>query len=77
MQFNSGSSARTFKSGLIFAAADSSAAATEAARSLLAWEDINDDEDAKARLERVEHADGRLVCPGKTCCMKLGLCLSG
>jgi len=43
---------------LIFAAADSSAAATEAARSLLAWEDINDDEDAKARLERVEHAMG-------------------
>jgi hypothetical protein len=48
---NAGISGRTYKSGLLFAAADSLGAASEAARTLLAWEDINEDEDAKSRLD--------------------------
>ena len=47
----SGSSGRTFKSGLIFVAPDSETLMTEAARTLLAWEDIQDDVDSVAQLE--------------------------
>jgi Protein of unknown function (DUF499) len=53
---NAGTSGRTHKSGLLFAAADSSGAASEAARTLLAWEDINDDEDAKSRLDDAQRS---------------------
>jgi hypothetical protein len=46
-----GSAGRTFKSGLIFAASDSATAMLDTARTLLAWEDINDDIDAGSQLE--------------------------
>jgi hypothetical protein len=46
-----GSSGRTFKSGLLFAMPDSGAAITNAARDVLAWEDINDDTDTVGQLE--------------------------
>jgi hypothetical protein len=45
-----GSSGRTYKSALIFAAPDSGQAVREAARNALAWEDIDDDEDTKKRI---------------------------
>src|SRR5712691_6262316 len=47
----SGNSGRTFKSGLLFVAPDSATAMVDAARTLLAWEDINDDTDAVGQLE--------------------------
>ena len=47
----SGSSGRTFKSSLLFAVPDSATAITTAARDVLAWEDINDDEDTTGQLE--------------------------
>ncbi len=53
---NAGTSGRTYKSGLLFAAADSLGAASEAARTLLAWEDINEDEDAKGRLDDAQRS---------------------
>ena len=40
-----GSSARTFKSGLIWAIPDSDVSLREEARKVLAWEDIKDEED--------------------------------
>src|SRR5262249_20803110 len=46
-----GSSGRTYKSALIFAAPDSGQAIRDAARNALAWEDIDDDEDTKKRLD--------------------------
>jgi hypothetical protein len=46
-----GSSGRTYKSALIFAVSDSSQAVREAARNALAWEDIDDDEDTKKRID--------------------------
>ena len=46
-----GSSGRTFKSALIFAVPDSCQAVREAARNALAWEDIDDDEDTKKRID--------------------------
>jgi hypothetical protein len=46
-----GSSGRTFKSALIFAAPDSGQGVREAARNALAWEDIDDDEDTKKRID--------------------------
>jgi hypothetical protein len=46
-----GTSGRTFKSALIFTAPDPSGAASEAARNLLAWEAIDDDNESKARLD--------------------------
>jgi Protein of unknown function (DUF499) len=46
-----GTSGRTFKSGLLFAVPDSVTAITNAARDLLAWEDINDDSDTLGQLE--------------------------
>jgi hypothetical protein len=48
---DSGSSGRTFKSALIFAAPDAGESIREAGRNLLAWEDIDDDEDTKARID--------------------------
>ena len=47
----SGTSARTFKSGLLFAAPDGVAAMGEQARDVLAWEDIKDDPDTCSRLD--------------------------
>ena len=46
-----GSSGRTFKSSLLFAVPDSATAITTAARDLLAWEDISDDDDTTGQLE--------------------------
>jgi len=46
-----GSSGRTFKSALIFAAADPSENIREKAREVLAWEDIEDDEETKKRID--------------------------
>ncbi|MDY3563018.1 DUF499 domain-containing protein [Gemmata sp. JC673] len=46
-----GSSGRTFKSALLFAAPDAADAARTAVRDALAWEDIDDDEDTKKRLD--------------------------
>jgi Protein of unknown function (DUF499) len=46
-----GSSGRTFKSALLFAASDADEGIREAARNLLAWEDIDDDEDTKKRVD--------------------------
>ena len=46
-----GGSGRTFKSGLLFAVPDSGTAITNAARDVLAWEDINDDTDTVGQLE--------------------------
>jgi hypothetical protein len=46
-----GSSGRTYKSALIFAVPDSSQPIREAARNALAWEDIDDDEDTKKRID--------------------------
>jgi len=46
-----GSDRRTYKSALIFAAPDASESVREAARNVLAWEDIDDDEDTKKRID--------------------------
>ncbi len=46
-----GTSGRTYKSALIFAAPDSAENIREAARSLLAWEAIDEDEETKSRLD--------------------------
>ena len=46
-----GSSGRTYKSALIFAAPDAGESVREAARNVLAWEDIDDDEDTKKRID--------------------------
>ena len=46
-----GSSGRTYKSALIFAVPDAGDAVHEAARNALAWEDIDDDEDTKKRID--------------------------
>jgi hypothetical protein len=46
-----GSSGRTCKSALIFAVPDAGDAVREAARNALAWEDIDDDEDTKKRID--------------------------
>ncbi len=46
-----GSSGRTFKSALIFAVPSEAAAIASAARDVLAWEDINDDDDTIGQLE--------------------------
>ncbi len=58
---SSGTSGRTFKSGLVFVVPDSSTAAVEAARNLLAWEDIDADDEAKKRLDdQVKTLEGNL-----------------
>ncbi len=46
-----GSSGRTYKSALLFAVPDAGDAVVDAARNLLAWEDIDDDEDTKNRVD--------------------------
>jgi len=46
-----GASGRTYKSALIFAAPDAGESIREAARNALAWEDIDDDEDTKKRID--------------------------
>lgn len=50
----SASAGRTFKSALIFVAPDSEVRIAEAARHLLAWEDIEADEDAARQLEETQ-----------------------
>jgi predicted AAA+ superfamily ATPase len=47
----SGTSGRTFKSALIFAAADPSENIRDKTREVLAWEDIEDDEETKKRID--------------------------
>jgi hypothetical protein len=47
----SGTSGRTFKSALIFAAPDAGSTIVDTARNLLAWEDIDDDDESKSRLD--------------------------
>ncbi|MHB8897745.1 MAG: hypothetical protein ACYC6Y_03255 [Thermoguttaceae bacterium] len=49
-----GSSGRTFKSALIFTAPESADAIRDAARSCLAWEDINDDADTLGQLDEAQ-----------------------
>jgi Protein of unknown function (DUF499) len=51
-----GSSGRTFKSALIFAVPDAGEAVRDAARLALAWEDIDDDEETKKRLDEGQRA---------------------
>ncbi len=46
-----GSSGRTYKSALIFSVPDAGEAVREAARNALAWEDIDDDDDTKKRID--------------------------
>lgn len=46
-----GSSGRTFKSALIFAAPDPNENIRDKAREVLAWEDIEDDEETKKRID--------------------------
>lgn len=46
-----GSSGRTFKSALVFAAVDPSENLRDKAREVLAWEDIDDDEETKKRVD--------------------------
>jgi predicted AAA+ superfamily ATPase len=47
-----GSSGRTYKSALIFAPPDTTANLREATRNALAWEDIDDDEETKKRIDQ-------------------------
>lgn len=49
-----GASGRTFKSALLFAVPESGVAVANAARDVLAWEDINDDTDTLGQLEEPE-----------------------
>jgi len=49
-----GSSGRTYKSAVIFAVPESPQALSDAARTLLAWEDIDDDEDTRQRLDEAQ-----------------------
>lgn len=46
-----GNACRTFKAAAIFVAADSIGAMRDAARDMLAWREINEDEDTKSRLD--------------------------
>jgi hypothetical protein len=46
-----GASGRTYKSAVLFAVPASGEAVREATRNLLAWEDIDDDDDTKKRLD--------------------------
>jgi predicted AAA+ superfamily ATPase len=48
---DSGTSGRTFKSALIFAAPDPSENVHDKAREVLAWEDVDDDEETKNRID--------------------------
>jgi hypothetical protein len=51
---DSGASGRTFKSALLFAVPDAGENVREAARNALAWEDIDDDEDTKKRVDEAQ-----------------------
>ncbi|HEV3383164.1 MAG TPA: DUF499 domain-containing protein, partial [Gemmata sp.] len=51
---DAGSSGRTFKSALIFVVPDAGQTIREAARNALAWEDIEDDEDTKKRIDSAQ-----------------------
>ena len=53
---NAGTAGRTYKSGLIFALPDSAMAATEAVRNVLAWEDIDGDDDARGCFDEAQQA---------------------
>jgi hypothetical protein len=46
-----GASGRTYKSALIFSAPDAGVNVRDAARNVLAWEDIDEDEDTKKRVD--------------------------
>ena len=48
---DSGNSGRTFKSALIFAAPDANENLRDKAREVLAWEDVDDDEETKKRID--------------------------
>ncbi|MEX0701796.1 MAG: DUF499 domain-containing protein [Planctomycetales bacterium] len=48
---DSGTSGRTFKSALIFAAPDPAENVYDKAREVLAWEDVDDDEETKKRVD--------------------------
>ena len=48
---DSGTSGRTFKSALLFAAPEPSENIREKAREVLAWEDVDDDEETKKRID--------------------------
>ena len=48
---DSGTSGRTFKSALLFAASDPSDNIREKAHEVLAWEDVDDDEETKKRID--------------------------
>jgi len=52
-----GSSGRTYKSGVFFAVPEASAAVTDDARSVLAWEDISDDSESVSRLDDAQRKD--------------------
>ena len=56
-----GGSGRTYKSALIFTVADDVESVRDAARNLLAWEDIDDDEDAKKRWENSDPTQLKLL----------------
>jgi predicted AAA+ superfamily ATPase len=47
-----GSSGRTYKSAIIFAVPDAATNVREACRNALAWEDIDDDEETKKRIDQ-------------------------
>lgn len=49
-----GTAGRTYKSGLLFIAPDQGSSITEAARNVLAWEDIEADEDTARQLEEAQ-----------------------
>lgn len=49
-----GSSGRTYKSALLFSVPDVGDAVRDAARNLLAWEDIDDDEDTQKRVDEAQ-----------------------
>jgi hypothetical protein len=49
-----GTAGRTYKSGLLFIAPDQGSSITEAARNVLAWEDIAADEDTARQLEEAQ-----------------------
>jgi hypothetical protein len=51
---NAGNVSRTFKSGIIFAVSDSGAGVPDAARTVIAWEDIADDEESLSRLDEAQ-----------------------
>jgi len=51
---DAGASGRTFKSALIFSVPDPGENVRAAARNLLAWEDIDDDDDTKKRVDEAQ-----------------------